>query len=54
MNLVCPKHPDEVLFEGGLQLLTEMYVGEPISYCPQCGKSYFRSECVPEVAVEDE
>jgi hypothetical protein len=45
MDLVCPKHPNIVLFKSGV---IEMFVAGPrYKFCPMCKKNYFEHQCVP-------
>ena len=46
MQYVCPIDKDFVLFEDE-QYVTKMFVFDHPRTCPKCGKTYFKSECVP-------
>lgn len=52
----CPVHKDVTLYEEDA-LFLKMFVFDRPQFCSLCGKSYFKSECVPEIPdlqVEDD
>lgn len=44
MQYVCPKDPDEILFEEE-QGYKAVLFKNPLVRCPKCGEYYFREQC---------
>ena len=47
----CPVDNDVVLFEESLTD-AKMFAFDRAATCPQCGKSYFKTECVMELPFD--
>jgi hypothetical protein len=44
VRYVCPEHKNVVLFTEDLEVTKYMIMERP-QYCPECKKSYYKSEC---------
>lgn len=53
VKLTCPVHHDVVLFTEHLDRMEIIVFGQT-RRCPKCGKSYFKEQCQPKRAWEDE